>query len=278
MLLSRGPLLELNALAPHNADGQRVGDVHRRVTIDQQQIGTSPRNDPTPISEAEPARRSRCGCLQRFDLGHPSRNKELQFLVQAGAMSESAEAWDRLRYITARQNVYARLVEGHDTGIDIFKLSSGVDVHTAGERIKPPLTQPRTYSSIGGERGCVIANSRRDRHQGRDNKGARGCHHIHKFGGRTTVKEHVCQSIYSSCNSSLTPFGGRHVSNGHPTITMSFTYCCIEDFVIKYGKPGEADTRSVLNEDLDVVGSFADLLVYEFDRLVSGRNSWIMVE
>jgi hypothetical protein len=53
--------------------------------------------------------------VQQLATSIPARrfgsNQQLQFVVQASTVGESAEAGDRFRYITTRQNVHTRLVE-----------------------------------------------------------------------------------------------------------------------------------------------------------------------
>src|SRR5208337_2781561 len=68
-------------------------------------------------------------------------DRELEFLVQTGAVGKSPEAGNRLRHIATCQNIYTCPVEGHDAGISIFKFSFGVDVHATGKRVDPLLAQ-----------------------------------------------------------------------------------------------------------------------------------------
>jgi hypothetical protein len=71
-------------------------------------------------------------------------------MVQASTVSESAETGDRLRYIASCQNVYSRLVEGHDAGVSVFKVPLRVDIHASGEGIEPLLAKLGTYALVGG--------------------------------------------------------------------------------------------------------------------------------
>ena len=88
----------------------------------------------------------------------------------------------------------------------------------------------------------------------------------------------MCQSVDTGRNGALAPFEGRHVCDGHLIKSMSFLYPRKERLVIEYRKSGETDTGSILDKDLDIVGSSGDLSGYEFGCLLRGLDSRIPEE
>jgi hypothetical protein len=81
----------LNPAAPHGANGEGISDIGQWVTVDQQQISECSWDNPPAVGESETTRGGGGRSAQRLDRRKSCRDQQLQFVVQAGAVSESAK-------------------------------------------------------------------------------------------------------------------------------------------------------------------------------------------
>ena len=77
--------------APHLADVEGVADIRGGIPVEEEEVGAEARSDTSTVGEAEAS--SRCGgrCAQRLHGGEASTDEELEFVMDAGAVRETAE-------------------------------------------------------------------------------------------------------------------------------------------------------------------------------------------